>query len=336
MSHERTLPLNLRARYRLVNREENSFQTTKRPLKAIKRRTRKTDKKQRTPTMNIQLKPGREGIQRRQGPPLNDIRALSNPRITLTDRLRSGYHRIWYEATQALRWSRGSYRETPIGTDLNLTPSQRARIKKLAGIYGARFEFRYPPETTLLNYGYLDLLDRASQTLNWTISQHQQVCDVGSSNFAYAAALQTFFHPSNLVGIEVEGHRLYCNGRSRIDYANGHIQDLPNTHYVVRDYRQYNQPAEIITAWFPFVTPKPLLAWRLPLSLFDPAAIFAQIANNLVLGGTFVMINHSPIEATVARNFTEGIGLVCRGQYVHDTPLRPRTQPAVLTLWHHS
>jgi len=320
----------------MVDREENSFQTTKRPLKAIKRRARKTDKKQRTPTMNTQFQSASQGIQRRQGSSLNDTRAVPNPRITLTDRLRSGYHRIWYEATQALRWSRGSYREAPIGTGLNLTPSQRARIKKLGAIYGARFEFRYPPETTLLNYGYLDLLDRARQTLNWTISQHQQVCDVGSSNFAYAAALQTFFHPSHLVGIEVEGHRLYCNGRSRIDYANGHIQDLPNTHYVVRDYRQYNKPAEIITAWFPFVTPKPLLAWRLPLSLFDPAAIFAQIANNLVLGGTFVMINHSPTEATVARNFAEAIGLVCRGQYVHDTPLRPRTQPAVLTLWHHS
>ena len=286
--------------------------------------------------MKILAKQTGRAVTERIKPTVRDIQETTTPGISLTDRLRSGYHRIWYEATQALRWSRGSYRETPIGTGLNLTPSQRARIKKLAAVYGARFELRYPPETTLLNYGYLDLLDRARQALKWTISENRQICDVGSANFAYAAALQAFFHPSHLTGTEVDGHRLYCNGRSRIDYANGHIQDLPNTHYVVRDYRQYNKPAEIITAWFPFVTPKPLLAWRLPLSLFDPAAIFAQIANNLVLGGTFVMINHSPTEAEVARNFAEAIGLVCRGQYVHDTPLRPRTQPSVLTLWHHS
>jgi hypothetical protein len=267
---------------------------------------------------------------------VRDIQETTTPGITFTDRLRSSYHRIWYEATQALRWSRGRYRETPIGTGLNLTPRQHDRIGELGEIYGERFELRYPPETTLLNYGYLDLLDRARQALQWTISENRQICDVGSANFAYAAALQAFFHPSHLTGTEVDGHRLYCNGRSRIDYAHGHIQDLSNTHYVVKDYRQYNKPAEIITAWFPFVTPKPLLAWRLPLNLFDPGALFAQIANNLVIGGTFVMINHSPAEAAVARNFAEGVGLVCRGQYVHDTPLRPRTQPSVLTLWHHS
>ncbi len=286
--------------------------------------------------MNIRFKPARQEILRRIKPPLNEIPATLKPQVTLTDRLRSGYHRIWYEASQALRWSRGTYRETSIGTHPNLTASQRDRIEELSKIYGVRFESRYPPETSLFNYGYLDTLDRARQNLNWTIPQEQHVCDVGSANFAYAAALQAFFHPSQLVGTEVDGHRLYCNGRSRIDYAQGHIQDLPNTEYVVGDYRNYHRPAELITAWFPFVTPKPLLAWRLPLSLFDPATIFSQIANNLVPGGSFVMINHSQTEATVARTIAESTGLVCRGQYVHTTPLRPRTQSAVLTLWHHS
>jgi hypothetical protein len=286
--------------------------------------------------MNNLLKQTGQELKIRGKPIVHNPQEATTPGITLTDRLRSGYHRFWYEATQALRWSRGSYRETPIGTSLNLTPQQHDRIGELREIYGARFELRHPPEVMLLNYDYLDMLDRARQALKWTISQHQQVCDVGSANFAYAAALEAFFHPSHLVGTEIDGHRLYCNGRSRIDYAHGHIQDLRHTNYVVADYRQYHKPAEIITAWYPFVTPKPLLAWRLPLSLFDPAALFARIANNLVIGGTFVMVNHSPTEAAVGRSMAEATGLVCRGQYVHDIPLRPRTQPAVLTLWHHS
>ena len=286
--------------------------------------------------MNNHFQQSTRQRQGRRKPSLRNTQEHMQTHITLTDRLRSGYHRFWYEASQALRWSRGTYRKDSLGTRLNLTPTQHVRIEELASIYGTRFELRCPPETSLINYGYLDLLDRACHALNWHISENQAMCDVGSANFAYAAALQSFFHPSHLVGTEVEGHRLYCNGRSRIDYAHGHIQDLPNTHYVASDYRQYNQPADIITTWFPFVTPKPLLAWRLPLSLFDPAAIFARIANNLVFGGTFVMINHSPTEATIARDLAEATGLVCRGQYVHDAPLRPRTQPAVLTLWHHS
>ena len=286
--------------------------------------------------MNIPTKQARQNLQGQSKPCLGPIRKAIKPRITLSDRLRSGYHRIWYEATQALRWSRGAYRETPLGIHLNLTPTQHDRIEELTAIYGVRFEARYPPETSLLNYGYLDLLDRARQDLKWIIPQQQHVCDVGSANFAYAAALQSFFHPSHLVGTEVDGHRLYCNGRSRIDYAEGHIQDLSHTKYVVADYRHFHQSAEIITAWYPFVTPKPLLAWRLPLSLFDPAALFATIAHNLVVGGTFVMINHSLSESKVAQCLAESTGLVCRGHYVHDAPLRPRTQPAVLTLWHQS
>ena len=182
--------------------------------------------------MNIQLKQARPVIQGRTQPAPRHIRETTKPQITFADRLRSGYHRFWYEATQALRWSRGTHREAPIGTLLDLMPRQRDRIEELAENYQTRFELRYPPETTLLNYGYLDLLDRARQALNWTISHNQQICDVGSSNFAYAAALQTFFRPTHLVGTEVDGHRLYCNGRSRIDYAHGHIQDLPHTNYV--------------------------------------------------------------------------------------------------------
>jgi len=286
--------------------------------------------------MNIHITQARAGIHGTAKPPSRNIQDFTKPRITLTDRLRSGYHRIWYEASQALRWSRGTYRETPIQTHRHLTPFQHDRIEELCHTYGTRFELRYPPETSLFNYGYLDLLDRARQALKWTIPEQRHVCDVGSANFAYAAALQAFFHPSQLVGTEVDGHRLYCNGRSRIDYAQGHIQDLPHTQYVVTDYRQYHQSADIITAWYPFVTPKPLLAWRLPLSLFDPATLFVRIANNLVLGGTFVMINHSPTEAKVANSIAESVGLVCRGQYVHTTPLHSRTQPAVLTLWQQS
>ncbi|MEJ2229817.1 MAG: hypothetical protein P8X46_01370 [Nitrospirales bacterium] len=227
-------------------------------------------------------------------------------RLSLADRLRSGYHRFWYEASQALAWSRGMVREAAVGTLHDLTPLQRTRIEELARVYGTPFEVGY-----------------------------QHVCDLGSANFAYASALHAFFQPAQLVGVEVDGHRLYCNGRSRIDYALGHIQDLPHTEYVTADYRHYIRPADIITAWYPFVTPKPLLAWRLPLSLFDPGALFAQVANNLIIGGLFIMINHSPDEAEVARGIAEDVGLVCTGQYVHETPLRARAEYSVLTLWHH-
>ena len=235
-----------------------------------------------------------------------------------------------------MRWSRGTFREQSTDMLTHLTHAQHRRVQELCATYHRRFEETLPPETAFLNYAYLDLLDRAKRALHWAVPTGGQVCDLGSANFAYAAALQTFFHPHRLIGVEVDGHRLYCNGRSRIDYARGHIHDLPHTEYVVADYRNHHQPAHLITAWFPFVTPKPLLAWRLPLNLFDPSGIFSRVAKNLVLGGTFIMINHSQDEADVAHHLVEGTGLVCRGQFVHTHPLRPRPQPAVVSLWHQS
>ena len=35
------------------------------------------------------------------------------------------------------------------------------------------------------------------------------------------------------------------------------------------------KPADLITAWFPFLTPAAILAWRLPLSLLAPERLFA-------------------------------------------------------------
>ncbi len=264
------------------------------------------------------------------------MRKHPQARFSLADRLRSGYHRVWYESSQALRWSRGNFRERSTGTLTALTEAQCRRVDELATIYHRRFEATLPPETAFLNYAYLDLLDCAKQALKWSVPTEQHVCDLGSANFSYAAALHAFFHPTRLVGVEVDGHRLYCNGHSRIDYARGHIHDLPHTDYVVADYRRYEQASQLVAAWFPFVTPQPLLAWRLPLSLFDPSAILAQVAKNLIFGGTFVMVNHSPGEARVAHHLVEATGLVCQGHYVHERPLRPRPQPAVLTLWQQS
>ena len=37
------------------------------------------------------------------------------PRYSLSQRLRSGYHALWYRVGQRLGWSRGVYRERPVG-----------------------------------------------------------------------------------------------------------------------------------------------------------------------------------------------------------------------------
>ncbi len=159
------------------------------------------------------------------------------------------------------------------------------------------------------------------------------VQDIESSNFWYAPVLHTFFRPTALIGVEVEGHRMYINGYSRHDYAKGYIQDLPNTEFHIQDYRRYSSPASIITAWYPFVTPAPVLAWRLPLSLLAPHDLFSQVMRNLQPHGLFLMINHGRDEASIATSWCRKVGLAHYGSCELRSNVRPRLPPPVLSCW---
>ena len=142
---------------------------------------------------------------------------------------------------------------------------------------------------------------------------------------------------TELVGVEVEGYRLFKDGRSRADYAAGYLHGLPNARFVVADYVTAELPADVITAWFPFVTPAAILAWRLPLSLLQPERLFANIYHNLRAGGVFVMVNHGPAEAAVSQRLCNAAGLrrlsVCSEPGVLS---RERSSTAVVSLWVHA
>jgi hypothetical protein len=138
-----------------------------------------------------------------------------------------------------------------------------------------------------------------------------------------------------MVGIEVDGHRIYINGYSRLDYAHGYIEHLPNTTFFVGDYTCYHHPADVVTAWYPFVTPDPVLAWRMPLSVLDPIALFSRVAHNLPPHGLFIMINQGRKEAAIAAVWCEQVGLVRYGSCEITGTLRSRL-PAVASYWRRS
>ncbi|MEX5215011.1 MAG: hypothetical protein NW703_12685 [Nitrospiraceae bacterium] len=254
-------------------------------------------------------------------------------RISVGDRVRSLNYRIRYELSRTIGWSRGAVCETPAENLPELSPIQRRRVISLIARYHVRFEHRYQKDTAVRNYAYLDVLDRARGELDWRVPQGNTVYDLGSATFSYAPSLQAFFKPKRLVGVEIDAYRLYQHWRSRLDLARGYIKDLPHAEYLVADYRALRFTADVILAWYPFVTPRRLLAWRLPLALFEPAKLFEQVFRNLAIDGTFVMVNYSADEMQIARQGAIRAGLHCLGRYLHQEPLKPRSQAAVLTLW---
>lgn len=254
---------------------------------------------------------------------------------SLFQRLRSLRHRFWYGVSERVRWSRGTYREAP-ALELPVLPvEQSRRIAVLKDRYQARFESELGAQTSLNNYEYLDILDHAwPSTAPGRASGTEMLCDVGCASFWYAAALAAFFRPRELVGVDVEGYRLYRDGRTRRDYAAGYVSRLPNARFVVADYLTYTQPADLITAWFPFLTPHAILAWRLPLSLLRPERLIRQIHHNLKPAGCFVMVNHGEEEAQLADGLCIAAGF--RRDWVQSTPSLlsgGRLLPPVVSSW---
>ncbi len=257
------------------------------------------------------------------------------PPYSLRQRICSGYYAFWYQPGERLTWSRGIYRESPAGRLQHLSGIQQARIAPLQQRFNVQFERHVGQSTASKQYDYLDVLERTWSTCDLPRSVGRVVHDIGSSNFWYASVLHAFFRPSELIGIEVEGHRLYCNGYSRLDYARGYIQDLLNTQFEIGNYLHYQHQADIVTAWYPFVTPAPVLAWRLPLSVLAPDAIFARVARNLRLNGLFVMVNQGHEEAAIAARYSRQAGLTLVQSYELNSPLRPRIPP-IISVWKHS
>ncbi len=252
---------------------------------------------------------------------------------TLIQRCRSLYHGLWFRLSEGLRWSRRPYHETPIGSLSGLAPWQVERIDELQARYAVRFESHYGRHTALANYTYIDILDQAWTAKNRHVPQGLAVTDVGCANFWYARALHAFFRPATLTGIDVEGFRLYPTGYSRYDAACGYIAPLPQTSFVVADYCKVEKQADVITAWYPFVTPSPVLAWRLPLRIFSPARLFDSIALNLTEKGFFFMVNQGTEEAAIAADYCRQAGLRFLDQWIQTRPLRARPHPAVASWW---
>jgi hypothetical protein len=255
---------------------------------------------------------------------------------SLLQRLRSFRHGFWYGISERLRWSRGAFEETPARELSALGPEKAERIAALRHRYQVQFELQMNAATSLNNYEYLDLLDRGWRESGTDRPQGGVLCDIGCASFWYAETLQCFFRPGRLVGVEVEGYRLFRGGYTRSDYAAGYLARMPSARFVVADYSCREEPADVITAWFPFLTPAALLAWRLPLSLLAPEKLFRQIKHNLVPQGLFFMVNHGEAEAALALGLCDAAGFRLAARWSGSETLGgQRMQAPVLSWWRH-
>ena len=223
--------------------------------------------------------------------------------------------------------------EAPAGELTGLGTAATERIEALATRYRTRFESRCSRSTALQSYEYLDLLDQAFAAWEYRPAAGLEVHDVGCASFGYAAALVALLQPAALTAVEIDGYRRLRGGVNRHERALGLIADLPGVEFLVADYANLRRPAGIITAFFPFVSRAPVLAWRLPLSVLAPARLFGRIAVNLGGSGTLLMVNHSADEAELAAGYAAAAGLVREAQFTPTSTLAPRPRSPLVSRW---
>lgn len=146
-------------------------------------------------------------------------------------------------------------------------------------------------------------------------SENMNILDIGSRNFSYATSLQHFFLYYNspltprhifLDGIEIDPNRLMADLHTRKDYAQYYIENLVNTRYLTEDFLNYNEKQYNFITWFlPFLTPKPLLQWGLPLQYLKPNLMLEHSYSLLAKNGYMIILNQSSQETKIQMDLLE-------------------------------
>lgn len=254
--------------------------------------------------------------------------------VTAWQRLRSLRYALALYLSERTGRDAAAPRLAPAGTLAVSAGPAADRVRELAARYGVRFEAVLGQDPALQAYEYLDFLDQGLALLGPTARPARPVLhDIGCASFGYAPALAAFFGAAELVGVELEGFRRLKGGFRRAQIAAAHVAAVPGARFEVADYARFTGAADVITAFFPFVTPAPVLGWRLPLSVLRPQALFARVHANLEPQGRFWMINHSAAEAATAAAFAAGAGLTPLVQATCTPGVRERPHAPVLTVW---
>lgn len=248
-------------------------------------------------------------------------------------KIHSAANSLVYGINRTLKWSRKGYREQAAKSLVNLPAAQEKRIETLKKKYSIAFEDAHHQLTSLENYLYLDLLDQSARKFDWKPEAGLKVVDAGSKSFYYAAVLNAFFKPKKLIGIEIEGYCIYQDWHSRFDYAQYYISPYPHAEYRVMDFCEYDEGADVITYFYPFVTRQELVDWTLPLKFFGPERIFENIHRNLKPGGFYWMVNHGEEEAEIAFGLVSQLPFEKLGHFADSNPLTKRAHSPVVSIW---
>lgn len=226
--------------------------------------------------------------------------------------LRIPGNELAYGLRAALRWQRGAPPlpdEDKAGLFAHLDPEDAARAAADAQALHDRYDLRAlrAASTALVyaeNLALLRLLERLAGDVELPAEELLAV-DVGCGDFRYATALQRWLahHGAprrvGLRGIERDAYGIYRDGRSRADHGRAHAALAGDgVRFEVGDgCRLPPGCADVVTMFYPFLLPYPLLCWGAPLHHYRPRRLLAAAVAALRPGGLLLVANQTRREA---------------------------------------
>lgn len=138
------------------------------------------------------------------------------------------------------------------------------------------------------------------------------VLDVGARIFAAAPVLDSLFRKlggdPTVHGIEIDAQRRLADLRTRADWGRYYARRIPKGQYHAADFLDVNIQADAIFLMNPFVTPRPLQSWGLPLRYLAPQRLFSHARNLLSPDGIFFFSSPSLPEFELASRLADQAG----------------------------
>lgn len=135
-----------------------------------------------------------------------------------------------------------------------------------------------------------------------------------------------------LDGVELDAYALYRGWRSRHDWAEAYVGELPRVRYLPGEIAAYGRQVDLALMLFPFLFPADAQRWGLPRRYVQPAAVLAHVWSRVLPGGTLLIANLGEAERQQQSRLLKEAGLRPVWSERFDSPLFSYEQPRFVTV----